>query len=144
MKIKSFRNKLATGQQDTIRLSTNQGKIGYKVVKFQLISPNPGTDACELVGKVYTRTQNSVDRAVNFANSELLAVAYYEDNISSHEGMGTVVIFDNVKINQDIYVTVFDASTNNIDTNYYLELEQFNLSENEATVATLKDMRGRE
>ena len=43
--------------------------------------------------------------------------------------------------NQDIYITCY--STDN-KINYYIELEQVPLSKDEATVATLKDMRGRE
>ena len=139
--IKTFKNKLATGEQDTIRLSTNQGKIGYKIIKFELISPSPGTNTCELIGKVFTREQLTIDGGIDFANSELLACAYFAIASSTFNSTD-YLIFDNVKVNQDIFVTAFDASGNGIDTNYYLELEQFNLSENEATVATLKDMRG--
>ena len=53
------------------------------------------------------------------------------------------IIFDDKIINQDIYVTHMDigGSENN---NYYIELEQLSLNLSEATVATLKDMRGRE
>ena len=51
------------------------------------------------------------------------------------------VVFDNVVINQDIFVTHTDTNAN-IPINYYLELEQIALSDNEATVATVKDMRG--
>ena len=53
------------------------------------------------------------------------------------------VIFDNEIFNQDIYVTNYDAATGE-SMNYYIELEVLNLDLAEATVATLKDMRGRE
>ena len=42
--------------------------------------------------------------------------------------------------NQDIFVTI-DDSQNVAGANFYLELEQVKLSKDEATVATLKDMR---
>ena len=52
----------------------------------------------------------------------------------------TAVVFDNVKFNQDIYITHQDEAVGQ-SFNYYLELEQVKLDLNEATVATLKDMR---
>ena len=52
-------------------------------------------------------------------------------------------MFDNVTFNQDIYVTHTDTNSA-IPINYYIELEQRKIDLNEATVATLKDMRGRE
>ena len=54
-----------------------------------------------------------------------------------------IIIFDNTTINQDMFITHFDASVGK-PVNYYIELEQVKLDLNEATVATLKDMRGRE
>ena len=141
--IKSFRGTLASGGQTTIRLSTNKGKIGYIIKKFQIIDQTPGAADVELVSKIFTNEQSTVNGTVDFANSELLAVTFYtfeRGNISSKQ----TTIFDNVKINQDIYITAIDGAGDNDVTNYYIELEQFNLSDNEATVATLKDMRGRE
>ena len=42
MKLKSFRGQLADGGQERIRLSTNDGKTGYLVRKFQTMSVSPG------------------------------------------------------------------------------------------------------
>ncbi len=55
----------------------------------------------------------------------------------------TTVVVDNKIINQDIFITLrcHNAAAS---LNYYIELEQVKLDLNEATVATLKDMRGRE
>ena len=47
MKIKSFRGQIAMGGQETIRLSTNQGTVGYKIKKFRLMSSAPGTASVE-------------------------------------------------------------------------------------------------
>jgi len=51
------------------------------------------------------------------------------------------VIFDHVKFNQDIYITHTNTD-GDAEMNYYLELEKVKLTLDEATVATLKDMRG--
>ena len=37
MTIKSFRGRMADGDQITIRLSTNDGKTGYMIKKFQMM-----------------------------------------------------------------------------------------------------------
>jgi len=55
--------------------------------------------------------------------------------------MKPIIIFDNVTFNQDIFITAIDIGAA-AECNYYLELEQFTLDLSEATVATLKDMRG--
>ena len=47
MPIKSFRGQLAHNQEETIRLSTNQGLIGYKINKFEVIPANPATTSQE-------------------------------------------------------------------------------------------------
>ena len=80
---------------------------------------------------------------VDFRNPLLLAANVYISGNASAEVYNQQLIFDSVKVNQDIYVT----HTENDGTsaiNYYVELEQVPLDLNEATVATLKDMRGRE
>ena len=75
---------------------------------------------------------------------ELLGIVYFIDNSSSAVTSSETIIYDNIKFNQDVYITAKDVSGGSGATNYYLELEQMSLSDNEATVATLKDMRGRE
>ena len=37
MPIKTFRGKLADDTQDTINLHTNNGLVGYRIKKFQLV-----------------------------------------------------------------------------------------------------------
>jgi len=41
--IKTFRGLIADGETDTIVLHTNDGSIGYRIVKFQVIQEQPGT-----------------------------------------------------------------------------------------------------
>ena len=140
--IKSFRNKLEAGDQDTIRLSTNQGLVGYRIVKLQLISDDPGGIDVEGVVKVFQHKQTSITNTIDFTDPTLLAAAFYEnDNHNSYYG-GETIIFDQTKINQDIYVTYQGYAGTTM--NYYIELEKVKLDTHEATVATLKDMRGRE
>jgi len=147
MPIKSFRGKIAMGSSDTIVLHTNNGSTGYRIKKLQIISEAPGTGNNEYVCKVFSIDPNvtavsPATATVDFADNTLLAVAYYTDNSSSAGNPpGDIIIFDNITFNQDIYVTMQDATGNTIDCNYYIELEQIKLDLNENTVATLKDIR---
>jgi len=142
--IKSFRGILADGGQDTIRLSTNKGEMGYKIAKFQGIGaqPSAGGDAGEHFLFLWTYEQAAVSTTtavVDFSNSELLGVCWVPNN--SERPFATAIIFDHVEFNQDIYITHTDNS-GATDCNYYIELEQVKLSQNEAAITTLKDMRG--
>jgi hypothetical protein len=139
--IKSFRGQLLDGGQDTIRLSTNRGEIGYRIKKFQVIDDEPGENEVEIVAKIYTRFQDTVDNTVNFSDPGLLGMAFYANQGDQAVVSSEVVIFDSVAINQDIFVTAFTHGTDP-KINYYLELEQIKLDVSEAAVATLKDMRG--
>jgi len=141
--IKSFRGKIGDQEKHTIRLSTNNGLTGYKVKKFQLIGASPGNETIESVVKLYSTTDGAADGAVNFDDPTLLGVAFYVSSITEEWSTHKVVIFDHTVVNQDIHVTHFDVQVGS-PVNYYLELEQVKLDLNEATVATLKDMRGRE
>jgi len=137
--IKSFRGELDDGEIETIRLSTNNGLIGYLIKKFQLMPLAPGTITQELVAKIYSVKQTTATGTVGFDDPTLLAAAVYAQHADSW-ATDSSVIFDNVAINQDIYITV-DDSQNAGGSNYYIELEQVKLDLSEATVATLKDMR---
>lgn len=134
---------MADGEQRRIRLGTIRGEIGYKIIKFQNIQNLPGANLIEGVMKVWSVKQTTIDAVVNFEAPTLLAVCYQEDNDSTANATSQVIIVDEQKFNQDIYITFKDVSTGE-SMNYYLELEKFRLDLNEATVATLKDMRGRE
>jgi len=143
--IKSFRGKLADGGQDTIRLGTNKGLIGYRIIKFQVIASEPVTGgAQESVVQAWTVKQDAPSTTaveINFANPLLLGVSTWSGSDNPIYQSHQQVIFDHVKFNQDIYVTHTNTDGSG-DVNYYLELEQVKLSDNEAAVATLKDMRG--
>jgi hypothetical protein len=141
--IKSFRGKLADDQIETIRLSTNDGLTGYRIVKFELMPANPGGQDSVNVVKVHSNKPSTIDANVDFSDATLLAAGVVQNTSSYAYGEYTSIIFDNTKFNQDIYISNKDYATGEA-ANYHLELEQVRLDLNEATVATLKDMRGRE
>jgi len=138
--IKTFRGLLPHGDQDTIVLHTNNGEMGYRIVKFQVMSNAPGTLSHEGVMKIYKVAQTAVDGVVDFNDNKLLAASFATALVSSFT-YHDVILFDQEIFNQDIYVTNFDASGNTVPFNYYIELEQVKLDLSESTVATLKDIR---
>ena len=140
-KVKSFRGQLASSGQETIHLHTNNGLMGYRMKKFEIIGKQPGTENVELTGKIYSMKQASIDSEIDFSDNTLLAVAYLEQNSGSNYQPGPIIIFDNVTFNQDIYLTCLDDSGSARPMNYHIELEQVKLDINESTVATLKDIR---
>jgi len=141
--IKTFRNKVDTGTIETIRLSTNQGLIGYRIVKLQTLTQNPFTVTSDLVCKVYTIKPDAATATVDLDDPTLIGVALWSSNTSSSDDQleHMHIILDHVVVNQDIFITIKQA-TGSDPANYYLELEQVKLDLSEATVATLKDMRG--
>ena len=145
--IKTFRGLLADGEQDTIRLGTNQGLIGYRIVKFEIMPETPtSAGGVEHIVQLWKVKQDSVPTAapapIDFSNSLLLAAGIYIGNDDPQYAHTNQVIFESEVFNQDIYITHSDTNGND-NVNYYIELEQLKLDLSEATVATLKDMRGR-
>jgi hypothetical protein len=139
--IKSFRGLLEPDTVTTIRLSTNDGLTGYKVNKFRAISYDPRSISNEAVLKLYTVPQATSGDKINFDDPTLLGVNFFVSNQANTYHAQEVIIFDNTKFNQDIYITCESTDGN---MNFYLELEQVKLAKDEAAVTTLKDMRGRE
>jgi len=141
MAIKTFRGLIAHGAQDTISLHTNDGAVGYRIVKLDSIDKDPGTNTMESVLKIYKIPQTAVNGTIDFSDQTLIAVAYFENNTSGTYASWKQIIFDRDIFNQDIYITNNDNSGASIAINYYIELEQVKLDLNENTVATLKDIR---
>ena len=143
----TFRGLLADGEAQLIRLSTNNGLTGYKIVKFELMPAAPGTADAEHIAKIFTKKQldlagdpATVTGTLDFTNPTLVAAALTGNSTNITQNISQSIIFDNITFNQDIEVTHSDVSGSN-SVNYLLELEQVKLSKDEATVATLKDMR---
>jgi len=142
--IKTFRGLLTDsepGNQNRIRLQTIKGKVGYKIIKFQIIGAEPGVKLTESCIKIYKTSQTTIDSVINFTDSDLLGVTYWagKDTSGNTDTTGPI-IFDNQIFNQDIYLTHHDAATGE-DCNYYLELEVIPLDDAGAEYTTLKDMR---
>jgi len=139
-RIISYRGLLADGGQNTINLHTNDGKTGYKIVKFQLFPKSPGSADYENVVKIYKVTQTSIDATVDFTDNTLLGAGYVEGYSGNADTDEHTVVFDNETFNQDIYITNKDVSTGE-NINYYIELEQVDLTEDQALVAIIKNLR---
>jgi len=123
--IKTYRGLLADGGQDRIRLSTIKGKVGYKIIKFQLMGNEPGEKHTEYTVKIYKNKQTTINNTVNFTDSDLLAAAYHQDNTGEQYPSSYEVIFDNEVVNQDVFITAEDTTgSGSADViNYYIELE---------------------
>ena len=137
--IKAYRGLIPDGGQEKVRIKTQDGSRGYKIVKFQLVLPSPGGTTSEVVAKIWKLKQTTVDTLVDFNDQELLGVAVIAQSSDSWTTYDTV-IFDQMRFNQDIFITV-DDSQNNSGANYYLELEQVKLRDSENEYVTLRDLK---
>jgi len=149
MVVKTFRGLLADGGQNRIRLSTLKGKVGYRIVKFQLYPDQAGAVSYESTVQVWKTVQAAPSTSavtVDFTDSDLLGAAYYGQysTISSAQQALTVV-FDNEIFNQDIYITHTNVEGSGAanSMNYYLELEVIPLDDKGAEYTTVKDLRTR-
>jgi len=145
--IKTYRGSLDDGAEVKIRLKTNKGDIGYRIVKFQLMGHNPGdasSGSYEHVVQIFKTRQVTSSVAasatIDFEDGELLAAGLCFSNTSPHYNDTQSIVFDNEIFNQDIYITHVDEDAAT-PVNYYLELEQIKLSENQTTMATLQSIR---
>lgn len=138
--IKSYRGLLADGAQHTIPLHTTDGKTGYRIVKFEVIAEKPGVLSQESILKIYKVEQTTVDGLIDFTDNTLLASALWFNKSSVDFPVSEQIIFDGEIFNQDIYITHSEVDSVSA-CNYYIELEQIKLTENEALVAIIKDLR---
>jgi len=149
MVVKTFRGMLANSAQDRIRLSTIRGKVGYQIVKFELMTHIPAdandTEHIVMIWKTErtsTELGNTTTAQPNFTDSELLAAGVnIQDVTGSGHGYWMETIFDNEIVNQDIYISARDVGGSAVACNYYLELEVIPLDDAGAEYTTLKDMR---
>ncbi len=149
MAIRSFKGQIEANDVDVISLHTNTGSVGYRIVKFSVFPQKPGTSTGENLVQVFT-IQSSANNAasaavatdVDFSDNTLVAVGFVGASTNSTQ-LAPIpsIIFDNMKFNQDIYISHKDESGNSAPVNYYIELETSRLALDENTVATLKDIR---
>jgi len=142
--IKTFRGILTDGEQERIRLSTKKGKIGYKIINFQLFPSAPGVTAQESVMKIFKIKQTTVTGTVDFSDGNLLAASYQRSpaSLGTASGYSTTIftIFEQEIFNQDVYIT-HDENVGSATSNYYIELETIDMTDNQAAVSTLRDIR---
>jgi len=143
MPIKTFRGQLAHEAVDVISLHTNDGSMGYKIKKFQIMQLDANEDVENTVTIHSINPGTPTTTAVNFSDETLLAAAMLWSNINQVYVHESHVVFDNMIFNQDIYISNFHQQTT-VGINYYIELEQVKLDLSENTVATLKDIRNLE
>lgn len=151
--IKTFKGLIQDKSQVQLNLSTNRGLIGYKMLKLilfpQFVGSSTAGSEYESLLNVYTVKQtDTAGISTNYDNPTLIASATYFSEVSGSPayviGSNTDLVVDNKIFNQDIFLVHENFHNDNAAINYYVELEQIKLDLNEATVATLKDMRGRE
>jgi len=139
--IKSFRGLLAHNAQDKIPLHTNDGRNGYRIVKFAVIPKEPTSLTGEAVVQIWTGSTTPTD-VIDFSDQTLLGSAFYNQDSTAANNISQTIIFDNEVFNQDMYITNIEGLGSSA-MNYYIELEEVPLGSLQATVVTLKDMRGR-
>ena len=122
-----------------LRLSTNNGLTGYRILKFQVF-PYDDT-ATESTFQVFSVDPAAITNTCNFNDPTILAALYFSAGGSQLYSENTTVVVDDKIINQDIFITLKGHNVASA-LNYYIELEQVKLDVSEAAVATLKDMRG--
>jgi len=143
-RIISYKGQLPIGEQDRIKLATINGKTGYRIVKFQIIPRQPFFSDTELICQIFDTDQTgNITSTVDFTDGNLLAVAALKTESTSTVGPfgGETIIFDNKKFNQDIFVTATDMGGFTNPVNYYIELESMSLSDIEATMLTLQNIK---
>jgi len=139
MTIKTFRGLLADDTQDTIVLHTNDGSTGYRIVKFEVMPYDPVGADQEAVLKIFTTPPTATTDKIDFSDQTLLAAAFLENSNSSSFLGGSIIIFDNITFNQDIYIT--NQAAQAVAVNYHIELEERTLDLSQSTVASLKNIR---
>jgi len=142
MPIKTYRGLIPDGDQIKINLRTNDGKVGYRINKFQVIPEDPAGTTGEITVKIFKEPQTTVTDKIRFDDLSLLGCAYYSGNANPNYPHDAVIIFDSEVFNQDIHITQKDTN-DQAKVNYYLELEQVKLNDNETTMATLQSLRSR-
>jgi len=139
--IKTFRGILSDGGQDRVRLSTKKGKVGYKIVKFEIMPNKPFTNNDEHILKVYKIKQTTIDGVVDLSDGNVLGVAIINNSSTGYSYPSVpTIIFEQEIFNQDIYVSHWSDTGSDL-CNYYLELETMSMTDNAAAVSTLRDIR---
>ena len=132
-KIKTFKGLLNDLQQDRIYLAGGEVDKGYKISKFELIAAAPASQDSVNIVKITTTKQSTPTAAIDFNDDSLLAAGVMQSTSSYAYGEYTAIVFDQVVVNQDIFIANKDYATGE-GVNYYLELEEVTMSKGEQAV----------
>jgi len=138
--MKSFRGQIANNTIDIISLHTNDGSVGYRIKKFEIMPTSPHDTPYENIVQIFSIEQTAASSTMDFSDNTLLAAGFMSGSASTNNSEDMHIVFDNTTFNQDIYITNLAPDTATA-ANYYIELEQIKLGLDENTVATLKDIR---
>ena len=136
MPMKTFRGLLPDGGKDRIYLAGGDTTSGYRIAKFELMMYDPAGDEAEITIQVW-KTSAAADAAtkyIDFTQDALLAAGDIENNAAPYYPEDFTVIFDREVINQDIFITNNVGDAGSLGINYYIELEQVKMSDNETAV----------
>jgi len=142
MTIKSYRGLMADGATLRINLRTNDGKTGYRIKKFEAIPNAPGVGSSNHVLKIFKTEPTIVaSSTIDFSDQDLIGSLWMRDNVDANY-VSTIesIIFDQEVFNQDIFITHVET-VGSEGCNYFIELEQIKLTDNETTMATLQSIR---
>ena len=133
---------LAIGEEDRIKLSTMQGRIGYRIVKFLTIAKTAGAEDSTSVCTIY-KTEGLLKNitTIDLTNPNILAIAYKKNGNGGQDTDSDTIISDLEVFNQDIFITAGSPAGDTQPVSYYLELEQIKLSDIESTQLTLNNIR---
>ena len=123
MTIKSFKGKLEDGAIETIRLHTNNGSTGYKIVKLQLMPEAPGTADSEHIVKIYSIPQTTASSTIDLDDNTLIAAALTGNSTNITQNISQSIIIDNIKTickqsNSNFQSHLFDEKINETFNTY--------------------------
>ena len=138
----SYKNSIANDSQERIKLTTLKGKKGYRLKKFQVMNNQPSSQDYEQVYKLYKVQQSTITNVVDLSDSDLIGVVFDNGQGGTPGRFWNQIIMDNEVFNQDIYITMIAAAGGGTTSgNYYIEMEQMDLSDLQATQLTLNNLR---
>ena len=121
---------------------SDSGK-GFRITKLTVM-PNDvdGSTSHECSVQVFSKKPSSVPVDINFNDDTLLGAVYYARSVQTSapyviDATSESVIFDDVMINQDIYVT-YESGQTGQKINVYLELEHMAMSKGEQAVVNFR------
>jgi len=130
---------MADDTVDKINLSTNNGLTGYSITKLELM-PIDADEDVESVVQIFAIDPGTASDNIDFSDTTLLGAGVIRAGTGVAQPLTVTTVFDNIKFNQDIFVTLKGGSYTR-DVNYHIELKESKLSLDEQTVATLKNIR---